>query len=343
MKAWQLVHPRPIEKDVPALELREVPIPEPGPTQILIRVKCCGICHTELDEIEGRTAPSVLPVILGHQVTGIVERNGTQAHRFECGARVGIAWIGHTCGVCEYCKSGRENLCPQFSATGRDSNGGYAEFMVAEEEFAFSIPPVFSDVEAAPLLCAGAIGYRSVSLTSLRDGDTLGLTGFGASGHLVLKLVRKLFPNTKIIVFARNTEEQKFALSQGADWAGPFTDNKHILAHAIIDTTPVWNTMMNSLLRLRPGGILVVNAIRKENIDHDESLKNLTYENHLWMEKEIKTVANITRSDIENFLAIAASVPIRPEVQLYPFLKANEALHDLKFKKVLGAKVLIMA
>jgi propanol-preferring alcohol dehydrogenase len=323
------------------LEMVEHSLPVPGSHEIVIRVSCCGVCHTELDEIEGRTPPSEFPMILGHQVVGIVTDLGPDVSNFRVGNRVGVAWIFSSCGRCEHCKKGMENLCPEFKGTGRDAMGGYAEYMVVHEKFAYAIPEVFSDAEAAPLLCAGAIGYRSLQLTNFYNGQTLGLSGFGASGHLVLKMARYLYPDSKIIVFARSKHEQNFAKSLGAVWAGEIEDTPSSKADAIIDTTPVWNTIVKSLGHLKPGGRLVINAIRKESADKDKLL-NLSYHDHLWMEREIKSVANITRHDVEEFLQLAAKIPIKPEIEIYPFVLANQALHDLKHKHVQGAKVLVM-
>jgi propanol-preferring alcohol dehydrogenase len=323
------------------LELSEAAVRSPEDEEILIRVSCCGVCHTELDEIEGRTPPANFPVIPGHQVIGVVEKCGNAVTRFRPDDRVGAAWIFSACGKCEYCLQGLENLCPHFQATGRDHNGGYAQFMTVGERFAYPIPPAFSDAEAAPLLCAGAIGYRSLKLAGIRDGQTLGLTGFGASGHLVLKMARHLYPASSIYVFARSEEEQDFARHLGANWAGNFPTTAPGKANAIIDTTPAWSPVLESLLQLAPGGRLVINAIRKESRDAS-ALSLLRYQDHLWMEKEIKSVANITRADVDEFLTLAASIPIKPDVEIYPFEDANRALLDLKHKHVKGAKVLIM-
>lgn len=339
MKAWLLRAVSDLSKVNTPLTLEDLPVPDPKETQVLIKVSCCGVCHTELDEIEGRTPPTVFPVVPGHQVIGIVGKVGKHVGRLEIGERVGVAWIFSTCGHCDYCQEGLENLCQEFKATGRDANGGYAEYMLVDEKFAFPIPQTLSDFEAAPLLCAGAIGFRSLKLTGIHDGQILGLTGFGASGHLVLKMAKFLFPKLRIYVFARNKEEQQFSLRLGADWAGTIEDIPPQKLHAIIDTTPVWNTVLGSLSQLRPGGRLVINAIRKESQDI-HSLLNFNYPDQLWMEKEIKSVANITRSDVLEFLELAAKVPIKPEVQVYPFEKANEALLELKSSHIKGAKVL---
>jgi propanol-preferring alcohol dehydrogenase len=264
---------------------------------------------------------------------------GEEASSFKIGDRVGVAWIGHACGQCLLCLSGNENLCEQFKATGRDINGGYAECMTIDERFAYLIPKNFSNEEAAPLLCAGAIGYRSLMLTGLQNKDTLGLMGFGASAHIVLKLCKYLYPDSSIVVFARSEEERSFAISLGASWTGNITDKPTLTPKAIIDTTPSWNAIVASLQVLQPGGRLVINAIRKESKDK-EAMLNLNYPEHLWMEKEIKSVANITRQDVSMFLKIASEIPLKPEVQVYPFAEANKALLDLKHKHVKGAKVI---
>ncbi|NNF04948.1 MAG: alcohol dehydrogenase catalytic domain-containing protein, partial [Rhodothermales bacterium] len=256
------------ETDEP-LELADVPEPDPGPGEIRIAVDVCGVCHTELDEIEGRTPPPLFPVIPGHQVIGRVDGRGEGAGRFTIGDRVGVAWIHSTCGRCRYCTSGRENLCSEFRATGRDANGGYAEYMTVREDFAFEIPAGLDDVQVAPLLCAGAIGYRSLRLTGLTNGDPLGLTGFGASGHLVLKMVRHVFPDSDVHVFARNPDEREFARELGAVWAGSTEDVAPELLGAVIDTTPAWKPVVEALSNLQPAGRLVINAIGKEAGDRD--------------------------------------------------------------------------
>ena len=255
------------------------------------------------------------------------------------GERVGVAWIYSACGACEFCRSGRENLCADFRATGRDANGGYAELMVVPERFAYRIPDGFTDAQAAPLLCAGAIGYRSLRLSGLQDGQNLGLTGFGASAHLVLKMVRHRYPHSRVFVFSRTEAERAFALELGATWAGDTTDTAPEPLHCIIDTTPVWRPVVEALRNLAPGGRLVINAIRKEAHDK-EALLGLDYPAHLWLEKEIKSVANVARADVSEFLALAAEIPIVPEVQEYALEDANRALVELKARKIRGAKVI---
>lgn len=321
------------------LTAAELPLPEPGEREIRLKVSVCGVCHTELDEIEGRTPPPAFPVVLGHQIVGRVEKNGPGAGRFKIGERVGVGWIFSACGKCRFCREGNENLCPQFRASGRDANGGYAEYMVAPEDFAYPIPAVFSDAEAAPLLCAGAIGYRSLRLTNLKNGQSLGLTGFGASGHLVLMMVKRKYPKSQVFVFARSKAEQEFARELGAAWAGDTKEAAPEKLDAVIDTTPVWKPVVEALRNLKPGGRLVINAIRKEEIDKAELLK-LDYPEHLWLEKEIKSVANVERRDVAEFLKLAAQIPIKPEYREYPLNEANRALLELKERKIRGAKVL---
>jgi alcohol dehydrogenase, propanol-preferring len=329
--------------DNPApLRLEELADPVPGEGEVLIDVRTCGVCHTELDEIEGRTPPPRLPIVLGHQVVGRVAAPGEGVHSLQPGDRVGVAWILSACGICEFCRRGEENLCEQFRATGRDAHGGYAERMTVPQAFAHRIPEVFSDAEAAPLLCAGAIGYRSLRLTGLRDGQNLGLTGFGASGHLVLKMLRHRYRHSRVFVFARAEEERAFARELGATWAGDTAETAPERLHAIIDTTPAWTPIVAALANLEPGGRLVINAIRKEDADKDALLR-LDYPAHLWHEKEIKSVANVTRADVREFLELAAEIPIKPEVQEYPLEDANHALVELKSKHVRGAKVLRVA
>ena len=341
MKAMMLHAVISLDKDENPLRLAEIAVPVPKENEILIKVSACGVCHTELDEIEGRTAPSFFPVIPGHQVVGIVIRKGKAVSKFEKNDRVGVGWFFSACGKCEYCMTGLENLCSSFMATGRDANGGYAEYICVPESSAFIIPDGFTDAEAAPLLCGGAIGYRSLMLANIKNGDTLGLTGFGASGHQVLQLSKYLYPCSKVFVFSRNEKEQQFALSLGAEWAGDTSTQPPELLSAIIDTTPVWKPVIESLGFLKAGGRLVINAIRKEDKDKEQLLK-LDYQQHLWMEKEIKSVANITARDIEEFLQIADVMNLKPTVTTYPLEDANKALLELKRGTSNGAKVLII-
>lgn len=317
------------------LQLVDLPIPTPQAGEILIRVVACGVCHTELDEIEGRTAPPNYPVVPGHEVVGYVEQLGDGIGTHRIGDRVGVGWI-HSSSGDQY-----ENVSPQFQATGRDVNGGYAEYMTVPSNYAYPIPESFGSAEAAPLLCAGAIGYRAVRLSGIRNGQKLGLTGFGGSAHLVLQMVRHQFPETKVYVFARHPEVQAFAQDLGAVWAGHTEERVPEPLDAIIDTTPAWKPVVEGLANLAPGGRLVINAIRKEESDK-KSLLKLSYHEHLWMEREIKTVANITQYDIREFLPLAAEIPIRPKVTTYSLDQANQALAELKQGRIQGAKVLVM-
>jgi propanol-preferring alcohol dehydrogenase len=332
----------PVRNEPAPLRLVHLSDPVPDEGEVLIKVNTCGVCHTELDEIEGRTPPPRLPIILGHQVVGRVAAVGARTSAHQLGDRVGVAWIYSACGTCNFCLGGKENLCGRFQATGRDAHGGYAELMTVPEEFTYRIPDAFTDAEAAPLLCAGAIGYRSLCLTGLVDGQRLGLTGFGASAHLVLKMVRHRYPHTRVFVFARSEAERAFAHELGATWAGDTLLKAPERLDAIIDTTPAWAPIVAALENLERGGRLVINAIRKEGSDTD-ALMHLDYPTHLWCEKEIKSVANVTRSDVREFLELAAAIPIKPVVEEYPLEDANRALLELKAKEIRGAKVLRVA
>lgn len=346
MKAMLLREITSFEQNPAPLSFEAVSKPEIGKGEVLLRVKRCGVCHTELDEIEGRTRPAHLPVILGHQVVGeivksdsLLSKTQNQASGIHKGQRVGVAWIASACGECDYCRTGQENLCPEFKATGRDINGGYAEYMKVRADFVHPIPDQLTDSEAAPLLCAGAVGYRALRLCNLKDGQVLGLMGFGGSNHIVLKAAKHLYPDSKIFVFTRNPDEREFAMSLGADWAGAIDEPPPEGTDAVIDTTPVWLPITEALKHLNPGGRVVVNAIRKIESDKDVLLE-LDYPSQLWMEKEIKSVANVTREDVREFLRVAAEAGIKPDYQEYDLQDANRALLELTQGKIRGAKVL---
>ena len=341
MKAMVLNAIANLKENRKPLNIADIPVPVPGEKEVLVKVSACGVCHTELDEIEGRTLPPKFPIILGHEIVGRVVKKGRNASKFTTGDRVGIGWIYSACQECKFCQEGNENLCVNFMATGRDANGGYAEYTKVIEDYAYRIPAIFSDAEAAPLLCAGAIGYRSLRLTGIKDGQNLGLTGFGASAHLVLKIVQHQYPQTKVFVFARSEKEREFAYELGAVWAGDTDKESPEKLHCIIDTTPVWKPIVEALRNLARGGRLVINAIRKEDVDK-EYLLRLHYPDHLWLEKEIKTVANVERRDISEFLELASTIPIKPEVEEFTLEEANKALLELKERKIRGAKVLRM-
>jgi propanol-preferring alcohol dehydrogenase len=334
MKALVLSETGPVEDR--RLALMDRPVPSPGDGEILVRVTACGVCHTELDEIEGRLVPR-LPVVPGHQIVGRVEAAGSGATRFRKGDRVGIAWIHWACGRCEACRAGDENLCPDARWTGKDVDGGYAEYTVVAEAFAYPIPDRFSDVQAAPLLCAGVIGYRALRLAHLVNGQTLALFGFGASAHIVIQVVKHRYPQSPIFVFTRGAHHRVLASRLGAEWSGVPGDTPPGPIHRAIDFTPVGSTIRDALALLAPAGRLVVNAIRKR-----DPVPELDYRTHLWMERELKTTANVTRRDAEEFLPLAAEIPIVPTVQTFPLGDANEALVRQKQGTIDGAAVLTM-
>ena len=332
MKAMLLKEMSPIEKE--PLQWVDLPTPTPGPKEVLVKVSACGICHTELDEIEGRLPPN-LPIILGHEIVGRVEGLGSGATKFARGDRVGIAWIHSACGRCQFCNEGNENLCREFRGTGCHAHGGYAQYMVVSEDFAYLIPQRFSDSEAAPLLCAGAIGYRDVRLSGIKKGQTLGLFGFGASAHIVIQMATYL--GCEVFVFTRSERHRNLARKLGASWAGATEDEPPKKLHCAIDFTPVGETVPIALGTLEKGGRLVMAVIRKRN-----PIPSMDYAELLWDEKEIKSVANITRKDAQEFLSLAAEIPIIPEVQEFRLEEANRALVLLKQGKIQGAGVLRM-
>jgi propanol-preferring alcohol dehydrogenase len=339
MRAMRIHRTGPMDGEAPPLSADRIGKPEPLPGELLLRVHACGVCHTEIDEIEGRTAPPRLPMTPGHQVVGTVVGAGPECARGLLDQRVGVAWIHGACGSCQWCLEGRENLCPEFRACGRDAPGGYAEYMTVPEAFAHRIPDSIGDLEATPLLCAGAVGFRALRLCRLENGQTLGLTGFGASGHLVLQMARHIYPDSPVHVFARAPAERDFALGLGAAWAGATRDRPPTRLDAVIDTTPAWLPVLAAMDALAPGGRLVINAIRKEDGDRAE-LGDLDYDRHLWREKSITTVANVTRADVAECLRLAAEIPLRPHVTPYPLEDANRALMELKQGRIRGAKVL---
>jgi len=336
MKAQVLKQIVKLDENPKPLELVDAVVPIPGSKQILVKVLACGICHTELDEVEGRITPK-LPVILGHEIVGKVEKSGSNANKFGLGDRVGVAWINSACGECYFCKRGNENLCSQFQATGCDVDGGYAEYVVVSEDFAYLIPRSFTDLNAAPLLCAGAIGWRALKLTGIEDGETLALYGFGASAHIVLQIVKSKFPNSKVFVFTRSKRDppSQLAEEEGADWLGVTGEEPPGKYNKAIDTTPVGMTVMHALRNLEKGGRLVMNLIRKET-----PIPELDYVKHLWQEKEVKSVANVTRKDVQEFLSLAAEIPIAAEVNEFKLEQANDALIALKKGRYRGAGVL---
>ncbi|MDY7019243.1 MAG: zinc-dependent alcohol dehydrogenase family protein [Chloroflexota bacterium] len=319
------------------LELVNLPDPVPDSKQILVKVSACGVCHTELDEIEGRVSPSRFPMVLGHEIVGRVERLGQGAAKFKEGDRVGIAWINWACGECSFCLKGQENLCNKAKWTGKDANGGYAQYTIVSEDFAYPIPERFTDLKAAPLLCAGVIGYRALKLSGMEDGKILGLYGFGASAHIVIQIVKYKYPNCRVFVFSRlgQKEHQDLAGKLGADWVGATGDTPPAKLNCAIDFTPIGVPVREALRNLERGGRVIINAIRKTT-----PIPELDYAEHLWYEKEVKSVANVTRTDAQEFLPLAAEIPVVPEVREYTLKEANEALVLLKEGKIRGAGVM---
>ena len=332
MKAQILKEISPIESR--PLELIELPIPRPRSREILVKISACGVCHTELDEIEGRLKPK-LPIVLGHEIVGKVESLGSRVTKFKIGDRVGIAWIYSTCGKCRFCQEGNENLCSGFEGTGYHADGGYAEYTVVCEDFAYLIPDRFTDSQAAPLLCAGAIGYRSLRLSGIKPGQTLALFGFGASAHIVIQVAKHW--GCEVYVFTRSEEHRSLARELGAAWAGKAEDDPPKKINCAIDFTPVGETVPRALRVLEKGGRLVMAVIRKRN-----PVPPLDYSRLLWDEKELKSVANVTRQDVQDFLKLAAEIPIVPEAQEFSLEEANEALILLKQGKIRGVAVLRM-
>ncbi len=322
------------------LKLVNLPRPVPGRGELLVRVCACGVCHTELDEIEGRVAPSGLPMILGHEIVGRVEALGPGTGKFTKGDRVGIGWINWACGKCSFCLNDDENLCETATWTGKDADGGYAEYTVVSEDFAYPIPGRFTDVQAAPLLCAGVIGYRALRLSRMEDGKVLGLYGFGASAHIVIQVAKHKHPKGKVFVFTRphQKEHQDLARKLGANWIGATGDTPPEKLDCAIDFTPVGEPVREALGNLQKGGRVVINAIRKTT-----PIPELDYTEHLWYEKELKSVANVTRRDAQEFLPLAAEIPIIPETQEFKLEQANEALILLKEGRIRGAAVLRIA
>ena len=314
------------------LQSENVLIPQIGPKEVLVRVQACGICHTDLHTVEGELPLPKLPLIPGHQIVGTVEKKGAEVKRFELGDRVGIAWLNSTCGKCEFCKSGRENLCEQAKFTGYHSDGGYAQYTVISEDFAYTVPKTFSPTEAAPLLCAGIIGYRALRLSEIKPGQRLGLYGFGASAHIVIQIAR--FWKCEVYVFTRSLEHQKLALDLGAVWAGKAEQIPEKKLHGSIIFAPAGELVPHALKALNRGGTLALAGI------YLTPIPQLDYIEHLYYEKTLRSVANSTRKDGEELLKLASEIPIRTQVTVFPLRDANRALQLLKQGKINGAGVL---
>jgi propanol-preferring alcohol dehydrogenase len=311
----------------------ELPKPQPGPEQVLIRVHACGVCRTDLHVAEGELPNPKLPLVLGHEIVGTVADRGERAERFAIGDRVGVPWLGHTCGHCSYCRSGRENLCDHARFTGYQLDGGYAEYTLADQRYCFPLPPSYGDAEAAPLLCAGLIGYRSYRLAG--DGRRLGLYGFGAAAHIIVQVARH--QGREVYAFTRpgDLAGQQFARQLGAVWAGDSTTQPPEELDAAILFAPVGALVPAALRAVAKGGIVVCAGI------HMSDIPAFPYR-LLWGERTLRSVANLTRRDGEEFLALAPRVPVRTEVQQFPLSQANEALARLRSGQVQGAAVLLV-
>lgn len=316
------------------LTLKEVAIPQPNATQVLIKVSACGICRTDLHIIDGELAEPKLPLILGHQIVGEIVQKGDKVQDFNIGDRVGVPWLGGSCGLCEYCTSGRENLCDKALYTGYHIDGGYAEYCVANAAYIFPIPRHYPDLQAAPLLCAGLIGYRCLRMTE--GAKRIGFFGFGASAHLLIQVVN--YRGGEIYAFTRSGDHkgQEYAKSLGAVWAGSSEERPPILLDAAIIFAPVGPLVPLALNAVKKGGIVVCAGI------HMSDIPSFPYR-ILWEERVVRSVANLTRQDGEEFLNLAPKIPIITEPNLYPLEKANEALNDLKHGRFSGSAVLLVS
>ena len=330
MKAMMLNNPQPIENR--PLALVELKVPEPDSHEILIENVVCGICHTDLHIVEGELPLKKRPVIPGHQVVGIVKKRGSGVEQFKEGDMVGVAWLHSTCGSCAFCQQGSENLCESSQFTGLDVHGGYAQFMVIPAQFAYSLPEGFSPNEAAPLLCAGIIGYRALRLSKVKKGEVLGLYGFGASAHVAIQVA--LHWGCKVFVFTRGTGHKKLARKLGASWVGHPKDEPPQKLDSAIIFAPAGGLVLNALEALQKGGTLALAGI------YMSPIPEMDYVRHLYHEKTIQSVANSTRMDGKELLNLAAEIPIHTEVQRFYLQQANEALLALKTGTINGAGVL---
>jgi alcohol dehydrogenase, propanol-preferring len=331
MNAWVLSKPGPVESN--PLELRELAVPEPGEREVLVRVSACAICRTDLHVVEGELPPKKANVIPGHQIVGVIERLGAGATKYRPGARVGIAWLHKTCGRCPYCKSGRENLCDFPDFTGYTVDGGYARYAVAHEDFIYPIPNGFADMQAAPLLCAGIIGFRCLRMSSIARRGNLGIYGFGAAGHVCIQVARHWDVN--VFACTREAKHRRLAVELGAAWAGDAQEEPPEKLDASIIFAPAGELVPPALQALRKGGTLVLGGI------HMSPIPSFPYP-LIYQERSIKSVANNTRQDGHDFLKLAAEIPIQTEVQVFSLEQANQALNTLKHDGIRGAGVVQM-
>ncbi|MBI1878523.1 MAG: zinc-dependent alcohol dehydrogenase family protein [Chloroflexi bacterium] len=319
--------------DSAPLVAHEVAPPQPGPGQVRLKIHTCGVCHTDLHIVEGDLALPRLPTTPGHQVVGVVDAVGEGVTLHQSGDRLGVPWLYQTCGVCKYCRAGQENLCQNIRFTGLHADGGFAEYMVVDEKFAYPIPAAFSDVEAAPLLCAGVVGYRSLRLSGVQPGQRLGLYGFGASAHLMLQVARHW--GCQVFVFTRGEHHRELARSLGAVWTGGAEDDPGALMDSSIIFAPAGSLVPLALRQLDRGGTLALGGI------HMSPIPEMPYD-LLWHERTIQSVANSTRQDVRDFLQVAAEVPVKTEIELFPLAQANEVLLRLKRSQINGAAVLVI-
>jgi len=321
---------KPVEEK--PLKLEEAELPVPGPREILVKIEYCGVCHTDLHTVEGELPLVNLPRIPGHQVVGTVEQLGEEVSFFRRGDRVGVAWLYSSCGHCRFCRSGKENLCLEARFTGYQVDGGYAEYLVVPEEYAYELPEEFPPEQAAPLLCAGIIGYRALRLSRVKPGEKLGLFGFGASAHVTIQVARHW--GIEVYVFSRSKEHRQHALDLGARWAGRSEESPQEKLHGAIVFAPVGEAVRQALRVIDRGGTVALAGI------YMSAIPELDYEKDLYYEKCLKSVANATRQDGVEFIKIASEIPVRTDVNVYPLEMANEALFDVKHSRINGAAVL---
>jgi propanol-preferring alcohol dehydrogenase len=332
MKAMLLRRPQPAEGK--PLAWTDVPMPEPGLDEVRLAVQACGVCHTDLHTVEGDLVLPKLPLVPGHQIVGLVEARGKDAARFEIGQRVGVPWLYRTCGQCEFCQRGLENLCVDAQFTGLHADGGYAEAMVVPQDFAYPLPGGFPDIEATPLLCAGIIGYRALCLSEVQPGQRLGLYGFGGSAHVTIQVARHW--GCEVYVFTRSEGHRQLARELGAVWVGGAEDTPPVKMHGSIIFAPVGWLVLEALRLLERGGTLALAGVTMTPIPE------LDYGRLLYWERTVRSVANFTRHDAEELLALAAEIPIQTTVQAFPLEAANEALLALKRSEIDGTGVLVM-
>lgn len=316
------------------LVYEDISLPEPEVNEIRIKVEACGVCHTDLHIVEGDLPLKKKPIILGHEIIGIIDKLGSDINQHKLGDRVGVAWLYHADLTCKFCSQGLENLCSGAKFTGYDADGGYAEFTIVPESFAYKIPEIFTPEEAAPLMCAGVIGYRSLRLSNIKKGQTLGLFGFGASAHIVIQIA--CYWDCKVYVFTRSKNHQNHALELGASWVGTSKDKPPSKIDAGITFAPSGSLILDALDVLDKGGTLAINAI------HLSDIPSISWDK-LWYEKQIRSVANVTRQDAREFLDLAGKIPIKTTVTCYNFNDVKKALKDMKESKINGAPVLKIA